>query len=488
MTSGTGTTRLESAATSNDSDRRSEPAPSATADLASDTTLKSDPPTPEDPDRATALDSLETLAQALPVTGRTRIDQNEGDLGMKSNIGKGVPPPRDSGAERPLTTALGLVIDCDVNQPDSGYADGGSHLGWRDDHDPILFKRRLGTTKFFNGSKGFGFILDHDAEELGNAEVFVHYTAIDAVQGGSRAFKSLLEASSSYQYSFGDPLTDLDVSYHVIQGPKGWQAQAVTGPNGGPCIGGAPPVAIAPRSSYPNGQSGQRRTSAAGFDGGSKERRASGMIGSPGQRRGRGDSGYYSSSTTTITSPRDTYSNMSSPPSQGSSQLPGTPHSPFFHPLSPNALPPLMFSPGGSMHHPLAYGPPFPPAPPPPLPPHEQPVYAYYPVSNGYGTPLNGYAPAPLPMPLQPYYPTVLQSPSSQQQQHHHLESGYPISSATCSSQPPSSFEHSIPPDITPRDYANSSSNENGYCSPSSTEFGGLPLQQPAYPISSVAP
>lgn len=66
---------------------------------------------------------------------------------------------------------------------------------------------------------GFGFILDHKAQELGDAEgegrnpkilpliatqlnlvpllaVFVHYTAIQSVQGGARAFKSLCEASA----------------------------------------------------------------------------------------------------------------------------------------------------------------------------------------------------------------------------------------------------------------------------------------------------
>ncbi|GJN88602.1 hypothetical protein Rhopal_001568-T1 [Rhodotorula paludigena] len=75
--------------------------------------------------------------------------------------------------------------------------------------------RRTGRCKFFNAQKGFGFILDDSAAELNDDEVFVHYTAIAAVQGGPRGFRSLLE-----------------VEYTIAQGPKGWQAQDVTGPNG----------------------------------------------------------------------------------------------------------------------------------------------------------------------------------------------------------------------------------------------------------------
>ncbi|GAA6013099.1 hypothetical protein JCM8202_003018 [Rhodotorula sphaerocarpa] len=87
-------------------------------------------------------------------------------------------------------------------------------------------RRRSGVCKFFNGQKGFGFVLDDDADELGNVEVFVHYTAIANVKSGPNGFRSLLE---------GEP-----VEYFVAEGPKGWQAQEVTGPQRAPCIGSSP--------------------------------------------------------------------------------------------------------------------------------------------------------------------------------------------------------------------------------------------------------
>lgn len=61
-----------------------------------------------------------------------------------------------------------------------------------------------GTVKWFNESKGFGFITQDD----GGADVFVHFSAIS----GS-GFKTLAEGQK--------------VSYDIQQGPKGPQAANV---------------------------------------------------------------------------------------------------------------------------------------------------------------------------------------------------------------------------------------------------------------------
>jgi CspA family cold shock protein len=61
-----------------------------------------------------------------------------------------------------------------------------------------------GTVKWFNDSKGFGFISPAD----GSADVFVHFSA---VQGDG--FRSLAEGQK--------------VTYEVENGPKGPQASAV---------------------------------------------------------------------------------------------------------------------------------------------------------------------------------------------------------------------------------------------------------------------
>jgi len=61
-----------------------------------------------------------------------------------------------------------------------------------------------GTVKWFNESKGFGFIAPSD----GSADVFVHFSAI---QGDG--FKTLAEGQS--------------VSFEVESGPKGPQATQV---------------------------------------------------------------------------------------------------------------------------------------------------------------------------------------------------------------------------------------------------------------------
>jgi CspA family cold shock protein len=65
-----------------------------------------------------------------------------------------------------------------------------------------------GTVKWFNNSKGFGFIGRDDGPD-----VFVHYSAITG-----DGYRTLQE---------GDP-----VEFEIVQGPKGPQAANVSKPNG----------------------------------------------------------------------------------------------------------------------------------------------------------------------------------------------------------------------------------------------------------------
>ena len=65
--------------------------------------------------------------------------------------------------------------------------------------------RQVGTVKWFNSEKGFGFI----TPQSGAKDVFVHYSAISA-----SGYKSLQENQS--------------VEFTVTAGPKGPQAQDVT--------------------------------------------------------------------------------------------------------------------------------------------------------------------------------------------------------------------------------------------------------------------
>lgn len=67
-----------------------------------------------------------------------------------------------------------------------------------------MSERVLGTVKWFNGSKGFGFI-----EVEGQDDVFVHYSAIQ-----SEGFRTLEEGQQ--------------VEFTIEQGPKGLQAANVT--------------------------------------------------------------------------------------------------------------------------------------------------------------------------------------------------------------------------------------------------------------------
>ncbi len=63
--------------------------------------------------------------------------------------------------------------------------------------------RLIGRVKWFNDSKGYGFI-----EQEGGKDIFVHYTAIDG-----DGFKSLAEGQK--------------VEFEIIEGAKGPQAAKV---------------------------------------------------------------------------------------------------------------------------------------------------------------------------------------------------------------------------------------------------------------------
>ena len=67
-----------------------------------------------------------------------------------------------------------------------------------------MAEREQGTVKWFNDAKGFGFISRESGED-----VFVHFRAIQGT-----GFKSLQEGQQ--------------VSFEVVQGQKGLQADAVT--------------------------------------------------------------------------------------------------------------------------------------------------------------------------------------------------------------------------------------------------------------------
>jgi len=67
-----------------------------------------------------------------------------------------------------------------------------------------MSERIIGTVKWFNGSKGYGFI-----EQENGADVFVHFSAIQ-----SDGYRNLEEGQK--------------VEFSVEQGPKGLQAANVT--------------------------------------------------------------------------------------------------------------------------------------------------------------------------------------------------------------------------------------------------------------------
>jgi len=67
-----------------------------------------------------------------------------------------------------------------------------------------MSERIVGTVKWFNGTKGYGFLARENGED-----VFVHYTAIQ-MQG----FRNLVEGQK--------------VEFSIEKGPKGLQAVNVT--------------------------------------------------------------------------------------------------------------------------------------------------------------------------------------------------------------------------------------------------------------------
>ncbi|ORZ24515.1 cold-shock' DNA-binding domain-domain-containing protein [Absidia repens] len=95
--------------------------------------------------------------------------------------------------------------------------------------------RKTGRVKFFNSTKGYGFIIPDDQAGQNEVEVFVHHTAIHN-NGG---FKSLAEGE--------------EVEYDLVQGNKGMQAANVTGIGGGP-VKGDPRAGQ--RQQYQNGGGG----------------------------------------------------------------------------------------------------------------------------------------------------------------------------------------------------------------------------------------
>ena len=66
-----------------------------------------------------------------------------------------------------------------------------------------MSERKIGTVKWFNNGKGYGFLAQEDG-----SDVFVHYTAIR-----SEGYRSLQEGQR--------------VEFSVEQGPKGLQAKDV---------------------------------------------------------------------------------------------------------------------------------------------------------------------------------------------------------------------------------------------------------------------
>lgn len=69
----------------------------------------------------------------------------------------------------------------------------------------------IGTVKWFNNAKGYGFILP----EQGGGDVFAHYSTID--MDGYKTLKA-----------------GQQVQFEAVDGPKGLQASSITSVNGAP--------------------------------------------------------------------------------------------------------------------------------------------------------------------------------------------------------------------------------------------------------------
>ncbi|GAA5968147.1 hypothetical protein JCM11641_003748 [Rhodosporidiobolus odoratus] len=245
-----------------------------------------------------SLASMQSLYQALPEASSSPQPGINGGAAYSAVGDDGYYGAQGEGAEWG-STALGLNVG-----GGTPFAPGGE-------------TKRTGNCKFFNAQKGFGFVVDHRAIELGNQEIFVHYSSIVAVQSGPGGFRSLLE-----------------VEYTIIQGPKGWQAQHVTGPSGAACIGTSP--GLTPKSSVSFPYASERRLS-------SYEARND-----PG-RRPSGLTSAHLPPTSTRNRLNSSFSGYSSPSSASRSAYGPPPNRPmhYHHPGQPAYSPPFPGSPPG---------------------------------------------------------------------------------------------------------------------------------------------